>query len=138
MIKSPSTGTRALQIAVAICSLVPISAGGAGILLGPALVTHAAGSDRDLDSHFRYLSGLLLGIGFAYLTAIPGIERKRLQFLLLGGIVVIGGLARLGALLSEGAPSAPMLGGLAMELVVTPLLTLWQLRVSTPESAVKK
>jgi hypothetical protein len=124
-----NTGKRVLQFAVAVCSLVPILAGGAGVLLGPALV-NGAGGDRDLDSHFRYLSGLLLGIGLAYLTGVPGIERKRVRFLLLGGIVVLGGIGRLWSLLSEGTPSPAMLGALAMELVVTPLLTLWQLRVS--------
>jgi hypothetical protein len=121
-------GKYALQIAVAVCSLVPILAGGAGVLLGPALVANAG--DRDLDSHFRYLSGLLLAIGLAYATGVPGIERKRVRFLLLGGIVFVGGLGRLWSLLSFGAPSPIMLGALAMELVVTPLLTLWQLRVA--------
>ena len=126
-------GKRLLQIAVAICSLVPIAAGGAGLLLGPALV--AAAGDRDLDSTFRYLSGLLLGIGLAYATGVPGIERKRVRFLLLGGIVVVGGLGRLWSLLSMGAPSASMLGALAMELGVTPLLTLWQFRIARAAEA---
>jgi hypothetical protein len=125
-----NSGKRVLQFAVAVGSLVPILAGGAGVLLGPALVSGAGGGDRDLDSHFRYLSGLLLAIGLAYLTGVPGIERKRIRFLLLGGLVVLGGLGRLWSLLSEGTPSPVMLGALAMELVVTPILTLWQLRVS--------
>jgi hypothetical protein len=117
-----------LQIAVAVCSLVPIAAGGAGMLLGPALV--AGVGEQDLDSHFRYLSGLLLGIGIAYASGVPGIERRRGRFLLLGGIVFVGGIGRLWSLLSIGTPSAIMLFALAMELVVTPLLTLWQLRVA--------
>jgi hypothetical protein len=125
---TPPLEKRLLQIAVAVCSLVPILAGGAGLLLGPALV--GAAGDRDLDSHFRYLSGLLLAIGLAYATGVPGIERKRVRFLLLGGIVFVGGLGRLWSLWSTGTPSAIMLGALAMELVVTPLLTLWQLRVA--------
>jgi hypothetical protein len=114
---------------------VPIAAGSAGIVLGPAFVAAAdggaaAGGDADLDSHFRYLSGLLLGIGLGYLTALPGIERHRTRFLMLGGIVVIGGIGRLIALLADGAPSAAMLFALAMELLVTPALTLWQMRVA--------
>jgi hypothetical protein len=129
---TPAVERRLLQIAVAVCSLVPILAGGAGVLLGPGLVHGAAGPE--LDSHFRYLSGLLLGIGLFYASGVPGIERRRGRFLLLGGIVFVGGLGRLWSLLSlglsVGAPSAIMLGALAMELVVTPLLTLWQLRVA--------
>jgi hypothetical protein len=119
---------RALQIAVALCSLVPILAGGAGVWVGPALVSLAGGADP--DSHFRYLSGLLLAIGLAYAASVPGIERHRARFLLLGGIVFIGGLGRLWSLFTIGMPSGVMLFALAMELGVTPLLTLWQFRVS--------
>src|SRR5688572_22581990 len=98
------TSKHLLQIAVAVCSLVPIAAGGAGLLLGPALVADAAAGTPDLDSHFRYLSGLLLGIGLAYANGVPGIERRRARFLLLGGIVFVGGLARLSSLLAVGTP----------------------------------
>jgi len=126
----PTPSRRALQIAVALCSLVPITAGGAGMLLGPALV--AGTGTPDLDSHFRYLSGLLLGIGLAYLLTLRGIERRRAHYLLLGGLVVVGGIGRLIALLANGTPSTVMLFALAMELLVTPLLTLWQFRISAP------
>ena len=126
---SRQSSKRGLQLAVALCSLVPIAAGGAGLLLGPALIP-GAGDGRDLDSHFRYLSGLLLAIGLAYAASVPGIERKRAQFLLLGAIVVVGGIGRLVSLVMVGPASPVMLGALVMELVVTPLLTLWQLRVA--------
>jgi hypothetical protein len=125
---TPPIEKRLLQTAVAVCSLVPIAAGGAGMLLGPALV--AGAGDHDLDSHFRYLSGLLLGIGIAYASGVSRIERRRVRFLLLGGIVFLGGLGRLWSLVTTGAPSPVMFGALAMELVVAPLLTLWQLRIA--------
>lgn len=54
-----------MQIAVAIGSLGPIRAGAAGVLPGPSIVRAGANPPGDLDSHFRYLSGLLLGIGLA-------------------------------------------------------------------------
>jgi hypothetical protein len=127
---SGRTGKPALQIAVAVCSVVPIAAGAAGMLLGPAMLGGDAVAAPDLDGHFRYLSGLLLGIGVAYAAAVPGIERRRARFLLLGGIVAVGGVGRLLSMLSRGGPSATMLGALAMELLVTPVLTLWQLRVA--------
>jgi hypothetical protein len=125
-----SNGKRALQVAVAVCSLVPIAAGAGGMLLGPAFLGNSVADFPDLDSHFRYLSGLLLGIGLAYAFGVPGIERRRERFLLLGGIVVLGGLGRLSSLLSRGAPSPIMISALVMELLVTPILTLWQMRVA--------
>ena len=119
---------RALQLAVALASLVPISAGAAGIALGEAMVG-VANASADADSHFRYLSGLLLGVGLAFLASVPRIEWHAARFRLLGAIVVIGGFARLLSLLLRGHPSAPMLFALAMELIVTPAAVLWQGRI---------
>jgi hypothetical protein len=122
------TERRLLQIAVALGSLVPIIAGGAGILSGLAMVDGSGSVSA--DSHFRYLSGLLFGIGVAFVTTIPGIERHTGRFRVLAGIVVAGGIGRLVSLLMRGAPDTAMLAALAMELVVTPALALWQARVA--------
>ena len=43
---------------------------------------------------------------------------------------MLGGLGRLVGLALTGIPSLFMLGGLFVELVVTPILTLWQTRVA--------
>ena len=128
------TERRCLQIVVAIASLVPIGAGAAGVLLGPAMVD-AGAAPAGADSHYRYLSGLLLGIGIAFATTIPDIERRSMRFRLLTGIVVIGGFGRLLSLLLRGAPDKPMLAALVMELGVTPCLALWQARVARRRSA---
>ena len=121
---------RALQAVVAVCSLVPIAAGAGGILLGPAFLGNPVVDSPDLDGHFRYLSGLLMGIGLAYAFAVPGIERRRKRFILLGGIVILGGLGRLVSMLKMGAPPPIMIGALAMELLVVPVITLWQIHLS--------
>jgi len=124
---------RLLQIAVAIGCVVPLLAGGTGIVQGPAML-HGIGSavPADLDSHFRYLSGLLLAIGLGFASCIPGIERKTGRFRLLALLVFIGGLGRLVSLLSGAAPGPGHLFGLAMELGAVPLLVLWQARVASP------
>ena len=84
----------------------------------------------DLGSHFRYLSGLLLGIGIAFAAAIPSVERRSALFAVLSFVVVIGGLARLAALLVHGGPGTAHVLALGMELGVVPLLFLWQRRVA--------
>jgi hypothetical protein len=120
----------ALQLTVAAASLVPISAGAAGILLGPRMVNAITAAPEDLDSHFRYLSGLLLGIGLGLASTIPHIEMRGRRFRLLAGIVMLGGVGRLVSLVSIGSPSPAMLAALVMELIVTPGLALWQYRVT--------
>ena len=118
-----------LRTAVVVGGIVPVAAGGAGALGGAALTgDHASAA---LDSHVRYLSGLLLAIGLGFWSTVPDIEHQGARFRLLTLLVVVGGLARLGGVAAHGWPPAPMVFGLAMELAVTPALCLWQARVAT-------
>ena len=117
-----------LQLCVGVTGIVPVAAGIAGILRGPELVNAAVGIGA--DSHFRYLSGLLLGIGLGFWSIIPRIEANGDRFRLLSFIVVAGGLARFISLALIGLPPFEMRAALAMELGVTPLLCLWQWRVA--------
>ena len=130
---TPATSRRALQVAIAVLGLVPVGGGLAGALLGPDGVIPGgptASYDVSVDSHFRYLSGLLLGIGLVAWSSIPGIERHGGRFRLITAIVFVGGLARLYGVLVMGWPAGPMVFGLVMELMVTPLLCLWQWQVA--------
>lgn len=121
---------RLLQCAVALACLVPFAAGGAGVIASVTMMKDAGAPSVDLDSHFRYLSGLLFGIGLGFAACIPRIEAKGALFRGLTLVVVCGGLARLFALVTMGSPSAGHLFGLAMELGVVPALALWQVRVA--------
>jgi hypothetical protein len=119
---------RFLQLCVAIGAFVPALAGLCGVLTGPDFVGFS--SDVSADSHFRYLSGLLLGIGLGFWSCIPNIEAKTARFGLLTLIVVSGGLSRLISLILIGVPSNSMLFGLGMELIITPLLYFWQSHIA--------
>ncbi len=121
---------RLLQIAVAVGGIVPVSAGLAGAVLGLDMLAGSNMADISLASHFQYLSGILLGIGLGFWSCIISIERKSARFMLLVGLVVAGGLARLWSLVHLGAPGVPMLLALVMELGVTPALGIWQWRVA--------
>jgi predicted MFS family arabinose efflux permease len=120
---------RLLQRIVAVAALVPVLSGLSGVVFGFALT-----GDRTMsvsaDSHFRYLSGLLLGIGLCFWSTVPSIEEKTTFFRFLTLVVVLGGLARLLGLWLTGVPSLTMMAALVMELVVTPALCLWQTRVA--------
>lgn len=119
---------KLLQQAVAILAIIPVATGLYGVLFGQALTGDAVSISA--ESHFRYLSGLLLGIGLCFWSTLPSIELKTGRFRLLTLLVVIGGLGRLIGLALTGLPSLFMLGGLIVELVVAPVLCLWQTRVA--------
>ncbi|MEA3041803.1 MAG: hypothetical protein QOC65_1292 [Sphingomonadales bacterium] len=121
---------RLLQAAVALACLVPLAMGAAGVARGPDVLHGVAAVSTDLDSHFRYLSGLLFATGLAFASCIPAIERRGTRFGLLGLIVVAGGLGRLLSLAAVGLPGRGHVFGLVMELGVVPLLMLWQRRIA--------
>ena len=122
---------RLLQIVVIVLGLVPILAGASGAVFGTAMAgLPVPDAPVGLDSHLRYLSGLLLAIGLGFWSTVPRIERHAARFRLLTAIVVFGGLGRLVGVIVAGVPPPPMLFGLAMELVVTPLLCWWQYRIA--------
>ncbi len=117
----------ALQFAVALAGLVPVTAGTLG-MFDPALLQMAA--TPSASTHAAYLSGLLLGIGLVFWALIPTIERQERLFTLLAGIIVLGGLARLLMALRLGIWTPSVRLPLAMELGVVPLLWVWQRRIS--------
>jgi Domain of unknown function (DUF4345) len=118
-----------LQLAVGVLSLIPMGAGLAGAAFGLRAFDHASLLGTNADNLGRYLSGLLLGIGLAFLTTLPRIESEGVRFRLLTTIVFIGGIARLAGLTLAGLPTKAIMVGLVMELVVTPALALWRERV---------
>jgi hypothetical protein len=120
---------RLLQIVVAVACLVPLSAGTRGVLNGARFVGVTVPTP-DLDSHFRYMSGIFLMMGIGFVTTIPNIERNGSRFRLLAAMVVLGGLARGLSWWQVGAPGFGHRFGLVMELGVVPLLVLWQARVA--------
>ncbi len=119
---------RLLQQSVAIVATIPVAAGLYGVLFGQALTGDAVSISA--ESHFRFMSGLLLGIGLCFWSTLPGIETNTGRFRLLTLLIVIGGLGRLMGLGLTGLPSLFMIGGLIVELVVAPVLCLWQTRVA--------
>jgi hypothetical protein len=119
---------KLLQQAVGVLALIPAATGLYGVLFGQALTGDTVSVSA--ESHFRFLSGLLLAIAICFWSTIPAIEAKTGRFRLLTLLIFIGGLGRLIGLLLTGIPSLSMLGGLAMELVVVPILCLWQTRIA--------
>jgi hypothetical protein len=122
---------RLLQIVVAIACIVPLATGGEGIVRGAKMLRGTpVPVPPDVDSHFRYLTGIFFVVGLAFASCVTDIARKGGRFRLLGAMVVGGGLSRLLSLATVGAPSMGHRFGLVMELGVVPLLMLWQARVA--------
>lgn len=119
------TERRLMQGAIAATCTISLSASLTSILRGAEWLAGDIPVPADLDSHFRYLSGLLLGIAIGFLSCMRRIERKGPRLRLLAAIVFGGGLARALSLIEIGLPSYGHLGGLAIELIVVPAIVAW-------------
>ena len=120
---------RLLQASILFFGLVPVGAGMAGCVFGVDVFGHGESVGRDIDSHWRYLSGLLFAIGITFWSLTPRIEQEGPRVRLLTALVFVGGLARLYAVSARGWPEWGMRDALVMELLVTPGLALWRERV---------
>jgi hypothetical protein len=119
-------GKRSLQVAVAVLAGIPVLVGTLGVVEGPAFLKTIPPWPPALDSHFRFLCGIFVAVGLVWWSTIPAIERNGERFRVLALLIVAGGLARLVSLFVAGWPPAGHVAGLAMELVVVPLLVWWQ------------
>jgi hypothetical protein len=126
---SPAAEKRLLQLAMAVTLLLPLGAALAGVLGGPHFLKPPL-VPVDLDSHFRYLSGLFLGMLLLFASCILNVERHGPRLRILAFMVFIGGLFRLYSLITIGTPSLGHLVGLGIELVELPLILVWQARIA--------
>lgn len=118
---------RLLQVCVLAAGIVPVAAGLWGAFGGVPT------SDGASESHVRYLSGLLLGLGLSFWACVPRIERRGAAVRTLAALVFVGGLCRLLAIGETGA-GPQVIGPLVMELGVTPLLAGWRERIGRTHS----
>lgn len=126
---SPRTEKRLLQAVMCVTLLLPLGAALAGVIQGPHFLGHPPVIPTDLDSHFRYISGLFLGMLLLFASCIPEVEQRGARLRMLAFMVFIGGLFRFYSLVAIGTPSTGHLIGLGIELVELPLILLWQARL---------
>jgi hypothetical protein len=127
---TPTAEKRLMQAVMCTVLLLPASAVIPSLVSGPEFLGHPPVIPNDLDSHFRYVSGVFPGVLVLIAACIPAIERRGPRFRMLGGVIVLGGLCRLASLLLVGMPSAGHQIGLMVEIGVMPLLMLWQARLA--------
>jgi hypothetical protein len=120
---------KLLQVAFALAGLVLIVFGLAGVFFGANFVDLSG--NVEIDSYFRFLKGVLLGIGLIYWSSIPDIARHGERISLVTFILVLGAVPRLIAVIGHGVPTIGILVSLAGELIVAPLLWLWHQHVTS-------
>ncbi len=119
---------KLLQIAFAFAGLALVAFGLAGVFFGASFLDLSG--NVVMDSYIRFLKGMLLAIGLVYWSAIPDIEHHGERIALVTFILLLGAVPRLMAVIAHGVPTIGILVGLAGELIVAPLLWVWQRHVA--------
>jgi Domain of unknown function (DUF4345) len=120
---------RALQVVMALLSLLPLAVGILGFIRGAGLLAPAAVVTPKLDSQFRFMSAWDVGLALIVWWLIPQIERQTVLFRLICGVVFAGGVGRVLAWHFSGSPGLAFLAVTAIELLM-PLLIPWQAYVA--------
>jgi hypothetical protein len=128
---------RILQVILAVISLILIITGALGIIAGVTdnvgdfygvSVSNSIEGHIILDSNLRFFGGLSIGLGLIMFWIIPSIERHKLVFRLIAGMIFLGGLGRVISMLSFGIPS-PLFIIFALLELLFPLLIFLQNRI---------
>jgi hypothetical protein len=77
------------------------------------------------DSHTRFLGGVWTGVGLLMLIAAVRLNTMRPVLNFVFAIIFLGGLARFSAMRPDIVFGSDIIGSLAAELILMPLLFLW-------------
>lgn len=121
---------RALQIVLAALSLIPLGFGGLGVIYGVGRFVPLDAALAPLDSQFRFLSALYVGIGVLIWRIIPAVEKHGWLVSTIVAAIFCGGLARLYSASLTGETPPMMIAATALELA-SPILIVWQRAVAS-------
>ena len=77
------------------------------------------------DNHVRFIGGVWLGVGLVFLASAFLLSQLKMTILILFGIIVVGGVARLSTMDATLLTSPDIMPSLIAELIVFPLIGLW-------------
>lgn len=119
-----------LQIVVFVLSLIPIGSGAKDIWKGLYKYNLSAEEIRKLsDSDFRFSSGIWFMLGLCTLYIIPRIEKEKKLFRFIILMIMTGGIGRIVSIAYSGRIVTTDIINLCLELLISPMLILWQNRL---------
>ncbi|MCP2261485.1 protein of unknown function (DUF4345) [Streptoalloteichus tenebrarius] len=120
---------RALQVVLVLLGLFVVGSGAADIALGPAVLPGSPEVVVNVDNHYRFFASIWLSLGVVLLWTVPRVESATGPVRGVCAAVFLGGLARLVSVAAVGVPHALLVAFIGIELVIPPVLVLWQNQV---------
>jgi uncharacterized protein DUF4345 len=122
---------RGLQLLLALTGTVAIVTGVFGVVTGGDGIPGEGSSDASVESELRFLYVFWIGYGLAMLYVVSQVETATLAVRALAAILFAAGLARAFAWIDAGRPDALFAVLMVAELVLPPLMVVWQARLAS-------
>ena len=116
-------------------ALIPIATGLASVVFGTEIIREGGGSNANVESELRYYAVFYVGFGLYLWSIAPEIASRGRELRWAAAVLFCGGLARVVGVLIDGWPEADYVMLMAVELVLPPVLVLWQRSIATQEDA---
>lgn len=121
---------KVFRVVVAVIGLVLLGIGLYEVITGTKGVPGFTGtSDASLESSYRFLAGVFLGAGLAFIAIAIKFQWAQVLFFV-SGMVFLGGLARVLSWALSGTPTPIAIFQMIAELVFPPVIVVWYLWIN--------
>lgn len=124
------TSARLLSGVLYVGGAVPIVTGVFAVLTGAEGMPGQNEASASVESELRFFAVFWIAFGAAVVWAAPRVARETSLVRALMAVLFLGGLARAIAWAAEGRPHGLFIALMAIELVLPPVIVLWQSRVA--------
>ncbi len=126
----PVAQPQHLGRALRILAIVPIVAGSATVLFGSDIIREHGTVTPSVESELRFYGVWWIALGIFLASLAPRIEERGRELRIVCGLLFLGGLARLWAIVDVGRPATDYVVLMGIELGLAVVLVLWQKRVA--------
>lgn len=121
---------KVFRVVVAIIGLALLAIGLYDVIAGAEGAPGFTGtSDASLESSYRFLAGVFLGTGVAFVAIAIKFQWAQVLFFV-SGMIFLGGLARVLSWAISGTPTVLAIFEMIAELVFPPVIVVWYLWVN--------
>lgn len=123
---------KPLQVILVILGFVPFITGILGMMgiYDPLYASLGLPNDPLLDSNLRFLSGVWFVVGITVFATVRQVENYFQLYLVVWGMIFVGGIGRLISMILVGLPPIPFIGFTVLELIGAPIFLYWHYQLS--------
>lgn len=127
------TSRKNLQRTITGLSVIPIFFGALVLLTGSAAIPDAGSPSASVESELRFYGAWYLGAGLFLASLAPRIEERGRELRIFAGLLILSAIGRTIGIAADGWPHPRLVGLMAVEYLLPPILVVWQARVARAE-----